>query len=84
MCAVAACIGAGVNASGPAVLAERVLPSELRPEDEFLIVNDAGANTVSVNPAGSRLAPTQAGVTSLNGKRVLTSFSDDAAVFRLE
>ncbi len=84
LCAVAACIGAGVNASGPAVLAERVLPSELRPEDEFLIVNDAGANTVSVNPAGSRLAPTQAGVTSLNGKRVLTSFSDDAAVFRLE
>ena len=85
LCAV--CFSGGGNAlsaSGATVLAEKVLPSELRLGDEFVIVNDAGGNTVSVNAAGSRLAPASVTVGTRGGKQVLTSISDEAAVFRLE
>lgn len=67
-----------------APVAEAVSLSGLAEGERFYIVNDAGKNTVSKYSAGKRLAPAAVSVGTLDGKGVLYSVSDDAAVFVYE
>ena len=77
-------MGATANAQQTAsILAERVEGAQLAPGDRIVIVSDAARSAVSVNSAGSRLAPADVspGVTAT--RQVLTAMDETAAVFEV-
>ena len=69
----------GISAGGAAVAVKTNI-SDIQPGEKFVIVNDAGKNTVSKYSAGKRLAKAAVGI---NGSS-LTDISEDAAVFTYE